>query len=319
MSERLKRTLLALGGLALLTLALWRVDLAEVARGARALGWRLPVFVLVPSIATLLTFAAGLSLATPRDGVGYREWIRLHALTQGGNELFGGTGELLKLRALLESLTPDRALALLLRAHWLNGLTLPLFFCITVGAAPLSADRLVIVIGAMAIFSAALLLGLLMAARRPLGRRIAVRACQKLFPSGDGEALANELAMLSLTSTRSLATLIAFLTPRLVAATEAYALFRFLGTPCSFPVALFGQCAVELGAAALSAIPGSVGVAESAAVLVFAPLGVAPASGVLLALVRRVRQVSWIAITAGAMTIGALPGTRSETAVAATE
>ena len=305
------RVLLALAGASLMALALWKADLAEILAGAGRLGWRLPAIVLASMTLTALTFSAGLALAAPEgERPAYPRLVRLFALTQGANETVTGTGELLKVRALLRELPADRALALMLRTHWLNGLTMPLLYA---GAAlafrpPEGAARMWLVSGALALASATLLVGVLAMARRRVGRRFVARACRALVPAGDGDALAEMLAALSPFTARSLGAIVALAGPRLVNALEAWLVFRLVGTPIPVLWALAGQAAIELGGAALAAVPGQLGVAEGAAVLVYLPLGVPASAGLLLAAVRRARQAAWIAITGIAASAGRLPG-----------
>jgi len=77
---------------------------------------------------------------------------------------------------------------------------------------------------------------------------------------------------------------------------EVWLILYFLGQPVSPATALVIEAFGTGIAFATFFIPGQVGVAEGGAVASFIALGLSPATGLSFSLVRRVREITWIAI-----------------------
>lgn len=78
-----------------------------------------------------------------------------------------------------------------------------------------------------------------------------------------------------------------------LALTEVWALMHALGIPASLGRALIIESATKIARAALFFIPGNLGAEEAGTAAIFHTLGLAPAAGVSLALIRRARAIFW--------------------------
>jgi len=81
----------------------------------------------------------------------------------------------------------------------------------------------------------------------------------------------------------------------LVGAVEVYLILYFLGLPVDWLMAIAIEALAVFAKGGTAFIPGSVGGQEAGTVLVFVAFGLTEAAGVTFALVRRVREIVWIA------------------------
>ena len=81
----------------------------------------------------------------------------------------------------------------------------------------------------------------------------------------------------------------------LAGAVEVYLILYFLGLPMDWLTAIAIEALAVLAKGGTAFIPGSIGGQEAGTVLVFVAFGLAEAAGVTFALVRRVREIAWIA------------------------
>src|SRR2546422_10146731 len=78
-------------------------------------------------------------------------------------------------------------------------------------------------------------------------------------------------------------------------AVEVYLILYFLGLPVDWLMAIAIEALAVFAKGGTAFIPGSVGGQEAGTVLVFVAFGLTEAAGVTFALVRRVREIVWIA------------------------
>src|SRR3989454_3545577 len=78
-------------------------------------------------------------------------------------------------------------------------------------------------------------------------------------------------------------------------AVEVYLILYVLGLPVDWRTAIAIEALAVFAKGGTAFIPGSVGGQEAGTVLVFVAFGLTEAAGVTFALVRRVREIIWIA------------------------
>ena len=83
---------------------------------------------------------------------------------------------------------------------------------------------------------------------------------------------------------------------RVVGVFEVYLIGRFLDIPMSFMAALFLTSVTPLINMLFAIIPNSIGVLEGSTALIFHWIGLVPADGVSLQIIRRLRSLIWTAI-----------------------
>jgi putative membrane protein len=88
---------------------------------------------------------------------------------------------------------------------------------------------------------------------------------------------------------------LAFFTGWLVGAVEVYLILYFLGLPVDWPTAIALEALAVFAKGGTAFIPGSVGGQEAGTVLLFVAFGYTEAAGVTFAIVRRIREILWIA------------------------
>jgi uncharacterized protein (TIRG00374 family) len=88
---------------------------------------------------------------------------------------------------------------------------------------------------------------------------------------------------------------LAFFAGWLVGAAEVYLILYFLGLPVDWPTAIALEALAVFAKGGTAFIPGSVGGQEAGTVLLFVAFGYTEAAGVTFAIVRRIREIVWIA------------------------
>ena len=92
-----------------------------------------------------------------------------------------------------------------------------------------------------------------------------------------------------------LCSFLAFFAGWLVGAVEVYLILYFLGLPVDWPTAVALEALAVFAKGGTAFIPGSVGGQEAGTVLLFVAFGYTEAAGVAFAVVRRLREIVWIA------------------------
>lgn len=92
-----------------------------------------------------------------------------------------------------------------------------------------------------------------------------------------------------------LCSFLAYFAGWLVGAVEVYLILYFLGLPVDWPTAVALEALAVFAKGGTAFIPGSVGGQEAGTVLLFVAFGYTEAAGVAFAVVRRLREIVWIA------------------------
>ena len=92
-----------------------------------------------------------------------------------------------------------------------------------------------------------------------------------------------------------LCSFLAYFAGWLVGAVEVYLILYFLGLPVDWPTAVALEALAVFAKGGTAFIPGSVGGQEAGTVLLFVAFGYTEAAGVAFAIVRRLREIVWIA------------------------
>ncbi len=92
-----------------------------------------------------------------------------------------------------------------------------------------------------------------------------------------------------------LCSFLAFFAGWLLGAVEVYLILYFLGLPVDWPTAVAIEALAVFVKGGTAFIPGSVGGQEAGTVLLFVAFGFTEAAGVTFAIVRRIREIVWIA------------------------
>lgn len=216
-------------------------------------------------------------------------------------------GEPLKLALLAPRLSVERTAASVIGDNVVHGLTAPLFMLagLALGVVAFDIERRIVV----DLLAATAALGLValvawIATGRGLVGPLARLAARRLGRDAGSSWLLRAARVDGLTvgflgarNWRFWASIGLHLAGRVMGAVEAWIIMAALGVPFSLAGAMFliaiAHVAVNL---AFGFIPSQLGVQEAAAYVVFAAVGLDPASGVTLMLVRRLRSFIWIAV-----------------------
>jgi hypothetical protein len=311
-------------GLAILVATLASIGLAGLARDLATLGWGLLVVLLVESLNVvfntwgwLLAFPAGerpvsarrlLAVRLSGDGVNYLtpsatvggELLRVHLL--GAAVPLGVRWASVSVAKLGQTVAQAIFVCLGL------ALVLPRVAGVTGLAAGLAGGGAVLLIGLG--FGRLLRRGVWaslagVAGRLGLGRRLPA------LWAGPGQEL--DAALGRLGPGRVLASLAAFVAGWAVGAAEIYVILAWLGGPVDWQTAL----AVEVGSVVIDGIlffvPAKVGTQEGGKVVLFAVLGLDPARGLTVGVVRRIRELAYAGLglaALGLLTARRAPGPR---------
>jgi len=227
-------------------------------------------------------------------------------------------GEPLKVALLSPRVAAERSVAAVVGDNVVHAITAPLFMLggLALGWAAFDLERglWLRLLAATAAIGLLALAAWLAACRGAVGGL--VRLVARRFREGAGATLGAKADRVdALTSSflgggwRFWASIALHLAGRTMGAVEAWIIVTALGVPFSLAGAVFviavAHVAVNL---AFSIVPSQLGVQEAAAYLLFAAVGLDPASGVTLMLVRRVRGFVWIAVGLLLAGRGASPG-----------
>ena len=302
-------------GLGLLGVTVWRIGLAGLLRDLRLIGWGLGVILLVETLNVALnTWGWGFAFPAGERAISRRRLLAARLAGDGVNYLTpSGTvgGELLRVRLVGAAVplgvrwasvsvaklaqTVGQAVFVMLGL----ALVLPHVAEVSHGAAWLAGA------GATVLVSAALawLLGRgLWATVEGLVARVGLRGRVPAGWAGPGREL--DAALVRLGHGRLYASLACFVGAWAVGAVEIYLILAWIGAPVAWQTAL----ALEVGSVIIDGIlffvPAKIGTQEGGKVLLFAMLGLSPARGLTVGVVRRIRELTYAGL--GLLALGIL-------------
>jgi hypothetical protein len=315
--NRVELVCLLLGSAVLVgTVAAIGVD--GVVRDLRVIGWGLAVILLVEGVSVLLN-TGGWALAFPRGErvVSMRRLLAARLAGDGVNYLTPSAtvgGELLRLRLLGRDVPAALRWASVSVAKVGQSVAQAVFILLgltlvlprLVGVSPWTAWGLMV---ALAAASAAVIAwaafvwmvgrGFWATARGALGR---VRLTRLLPSSWMGPGQDLDAALARLGSWRTAASLACFVLGWAVGAVEIYLILRWAGGAVDWQTAL----ALETGSVILDGmlffVPAKVGTQEGGKVAIFAALGLNPARGLTVGVVRRIRELIYAGLGLIALT-----------------
>jgi uncharacterized protein (TIRG00374 family) len=301
-----KAVLLALG-LALLAVLVVTNDPGEIFASIARLSWRLAVVVCFPFFLVTLLDTLGWRFAFAADRVGFGTLLRVRLAGEAFNLTTPTAalgGEAVKAWLLRGAVSLDESIPSVVVAKTTIMIGQGLFLLVGVVIAwvwvlpgsPLlygMVALLALEVVSLAMFVVAQTRGMFGWGRRLL-ERLGVRAL------GHGETISRVdrgLAWFYGREPRRLTLSIAFhFVAWLLGAVEAFLILRFLGVPVSFATATVIE-AFGTGVRFVTfVIPASLGALEGGYVATFIALGLGPAAGVSFGLVRRVRELVWVAV-----------------------
>jgi hypothetical protein len=301
-------------GVALLAGLAWRIGLGTLAADLRALGWGLAVVVALHGLDVACN-TAGWALGFPRGErpVG-AAWLFLARLAGDAANYLTPTatvgGELLRVRLLgpraaagvrwasvgVAKLgqTVGQAMFVLLGL----GALLPRLTAAAAGPVVLAGASLALAVGAGTVW----LVGRgVWAAAEGVSRRLGLARWIPASWAAGGREL--DAALRRLGPGRVALGLLGFVAGWAVGAVEVYVVLAWIGAPVDWATAL----AVETGAVLIDGIvffvPAKLGTQEGGKVLVFAALGLDPARGFTLGVVRRIRELVYAGLGLAALAL----------------
>jgi glycosyltransferase 2 family protein len=301
-------------GLLVLGVTLWQIGVDTLVHDLRVLGWGLVAVLLIETLNVLFnTWGWGLAFPAGERTISGRRLLAARLAGDGVNYLTpSGTvgGEFLRIR-LLDGAVPlgvrwasvsvaKLAQAVAQAVFVLIGLALVLPHLTHV-----SHEVAWLAGGGAALLVSLGLVGLLrrglwatvegLAGRLGLGRRVPAGW------AGPGREL--DAAVARLGRRRLAGSLACFVAAWAVGAVEIYAILAWLGGPVDWPTAL----AVETGSVVIDGIlffvPAKVGTQEGGKVLLFAALGLSPARGLTVGVVRRIRELTYAGLGLAALAV----------------
>ena len=323
-------------GVATLAVTVWAVGLDALVRDLRLIGWGLLAILLVESLGVALNTGAWM-LAFPRGerSVGVPRLLAARLAGDAINYLTPSAsvgGELLRVRLLAPEVPASVRWASVSVAKVGQSVAQVVFIFLGLAlawprlaslgpglrglAAAMTAGAGVVAIGAAGAFVWAVGRGFWTTVRGAIERL----GLGRLLPAswtGPGENLDAALARLG--SRRLVASLACFVLGWAVGAAEIYLILRWTGAAVDWPTVL----ALETGSVLLDGmlffVPAKVGTQEGSKVLLFAVLGLDPARGLTVGIVRRIRELTyaglgllalaWLSARAG---VAVAPGLRTD-------
>jgi hypothetical protein len=303
---------LLLGGVALFAVLIWQVGVAPIGQILLAIGWR-AILVPVPHVLPTLGETLGWWLAFSRDGCPL-DYLKLLRFTTAVKAIYGVTpslsqaGELVRLHLLRQAgVRSDLATASVVTAKTtaaageLAFITIGLTALLaSVTVAPAVAIGAVVGVGVLALVLSGIVAWQRLGLFRPLlwlGRR--VPALRGLLDR-HGPLLSSTDAILQEYLARHRlrfgASGLAYFATWLIGVLETCVFLWILGLPAHTGDALVIHTWVALVVRLTAFVPAALGTHEAGALMAFAFVGL-PAEGALaFALLRRVRQLVWMAV-----------------------
>lgn len=301
-----------LAGIAILVGTVWHIGLATLTQDLGAIGWGLLVILLVESLNVVLN-TWGWSLAFPAGErtVSHGRLLAARLAGDGVNYLTPSAtvgGELLRIRLL--------GVRVPLSLRWASvsvaklGQTVAQAVFILLGLALVlprftgTAPWLGWVVGG----SGAVLLGIAFvwlisrgfwATSRRVARRVGLRWMLPAAWAGPGQDL--DAALRRLGRWRVAASLACFVGGWAVGAAEIYLILAWVGGAVDWQTALALETGSVLIDGILFFVPGKVGTQEGGKVVLFAALGLNPARGLTVGVVRRIRELTYAGVGLAAL------------------
>ena len=299
-------------GLAVLGVTLWRIGVAGLLHDLSTIGWGLLPILLVESVTVVLN-TCGWALAFPAGERSVGPWrlLTLRLAGDGVNYLTPSAtvgGELIRIRLLERYEEPSLAWASVGAAKVGQAVGQAVFVCLglglvlpsLIGASPWAG----ILAGAAG--AIALSWGFVWLIGRGFWRTIAGVARRlalgRFLPTAWAESGREIDAMLSrLGAGRTVAVLGCFVGGWAVGAVEIAVILYWLGTPVDWWVALAVETGSVLIDGILFVVPAKVGTQEGGKVLLFSTLGLDPARGLTVGVVRRIRELAYAGLGLGVL------------------
>ena len=305
---------LLIGGLALFSILVWRSGPDLIRNLLLKVGWALP-FVFLPHALVTTLEAAGWWFAFPQKGCPIRaiEILRFSVAAKAINHLtpsISQAGELLKFHLLrLAGVSADISMASVVAAKTTITLAELLFIGVGLGMVlsyitlePLVAISLGIGILAMGLAVVGLLVWQRIGLFRPLvlvGRRLTLLA---KFLDRHEDFLSSTDRMLKEymgERRRFYLSWPIYFVGWTAGALEVWVFLRLLGLSHDLMTALLIQAWMVLITRLTAFVPGNLGTHEAGAVMIFSFLGLTADNAMAFALLRRIRQIVWIALGLG--------------------
>jgi Lysylphosphatidylglycerol synthase TM region len=297
-------------GVAVLMGTMWMIGLETLVRDLRLVGWGLLAILLVESLSVALnTGGWALAFPTGERAVSAHRLMAARLAGDGVNYLMPSAtigGELLRVRLLGHHMPASLRWASVSVAKVGQSVAQAVFILLGLALvlprfATFSPWRgwfpvvTAVVAGAMAVAVGAGFLwtvghGFWATTRGALGR---MGLGGVLPPSWAGPGRDLDAALARLGSWRAVASLGCFVLGWAVGAAEIYVILRWLSAPVNWQMAL----AIETGSVLIDGIlffvPAKIGTQEGGKVLLFAALGLNPARGLTVGVVRRIRELAY--------------------------
>jgi uncharacterized protein (TIRG00374 family) len=303
---------LFLAGVALFAWLIWRVGAAPIGHLLLGVGWK-AVLLPLPHILITLSETTGWWFAFSRDGCPKRLATLLRFTVasraiQGVTPSVSQATELVRIHLLRQAgVRPDLATASVVTAKTTASVSELTFIVLgltallgSVAIDPAAAAWAVGGVGVLALVLAGFLTWQRLGFFRPivwLGSRLAIL---RAFLDRHGPLLSSTEAMLREYLVRHRARFwasgLAYLTAWLVAVCETWMFLRIIGQPAHFTVSLIILAWVALVTRLTAFVPAGLGTQEAGTLMAFAFVGLPPEGALAFALLRRFRQLVWMAV-----------------------
>jgi uncharacterized protein (TIRG00374 family) len=303
----LVRSLLLLLGVAVIGYLIARIGLAEIWHTFRNLSWRLPLVLVFPTCLAVLTDTLGWRFTFPRPPRSFLRLLGVRVAGEAVNLVTTGAvgGDLLKayllrpgvpLREGLASVIADKTTGVVSQVLLLlAGLVVSAFLI------PLSSALMLTMTIALVIETVCVAAFVMVQLRGVVGGGGRLLARLRFPPSREHQAVLDatdrSLRALYVEHDRGLlASVLCHFVGFSLSALEIYMVVHFLGVPISLPTA-FAIAAFSTAVKFFSfMVPASVGALEGGNVAIFAAFGVGGAVALAYTLVRRLREILWVAV-----------------------
>jgi hypothetical protein len=299
-------------GVAILVATLWHIGLAGLLRDLRLIGWGLVVILLVETLNVgFNTWGWGLAFPAGERTVSGRRLVAARLAGDSVNYLTPSAsvgGELLRVRLLGPGVPLGLRWASVSVAKLGQTVAQAVFVLLALALVLPRVTDLQHAVAWLAGGGAALLVAVTLAwlIRRGLwatladaAGRLGLRARLPASWAGPGREL--DAALLRLGQHRLMASLACFVAGWAVGAAEIYVILAWLGGPVDWQTALALETGSVLIEAVLFFVPAKVGTQEGGKVLLFTLLGMNPARGLTVGVVRRIRELAYAGLGLAAL------------------